>query len=167
MEKNKVILEVKNLKKYYGKIRGVEDVSIKLNSGEAYGFIGPNGAGKSTTIKTIMNLINATSGEVFINEKKNDKNDLELKEIIGYLPGEIYLYDDLTVKEMLDFHETFYKKDLNKRRKKLVKLLKLDETKKVEDLSLGNSKKLGIILALMHDLFMMIIFLSSVFGFAG
>ena len=54
MEKSKVILEVKNLKKYYGKIRGVEDVSIKLNSGEAYGFIGPNGAGKSTTIKTIL-----------------------------------------------------------------------------------------------------------------
>lgn len=151
MEKSKVILEVKNLKKYYGKIRGVEDVSIKLNSGEAYGFIGPNGAGKSTTIKTIMNLINATSGEIFINEKKNDKNDLELKELIGYLPGEIYLYDDLTVKEMLDFHETFYKKDVNKKRKKLVKLLKLDETKKVEDLSLGNSKKLGIILALMHE----------------
>ena len=91
MEKSKVILEVKNLKKYYGKIRGVDDVSIKLNSGEAYGFIGPNGAGKSTTIKTIMNLINATSGEIFINEKKNDKNDLELKELIGYLPGEIYL----------------------------------------------------------------------------
>ena len=151
MEKSKVILEVKNLKKYYGKIRGVEDVSIKLNSGEAYGFIGPNGAGKSTTIKTIMNLINATSGEIFIDEKKNDKKELELKELIGYLTGEIYLYDDLTVKEMLDFHETFYKKDVNKKRKKLVKLLKLDETKKVEDLSLGNSKKLGIILALMHE----------------
>jgi len=150
MNNNEVILEIRNLKKYYGKIRGVEDVSIKLRSGEAYGFIGPNGAGKSTTIKTIMNLINATSGTIFINGKENNKNDLELKRLIGYLPSEIYLYDDLTVKEMLDYHELFYG-NVNKRRKKLVKLLKLDESKNVEDLSLGNLKKLGIVLALMHE----------------
>ena len=151
MEEMENILEIINLKKYYGNIRGVEDVSIKLKSGEAYGFIGPNGAGKSTTIKTVMNLINATSGTILINGKKLDKNDLELKKIIGYLPSEIYLYDDLKVKEMLDFHESFYKKNINNRRKELVKLLKLDESKKIEDLSLGNLKKLGIILALMHE----------------
>jgi len=148
---SEVILEIKHLKKYYGKIRGVEDVSIKLNSGEAYGFIGPNGAGKSTTIRTLMNLINKTSGTILINGKELDKNDLEIKKLIGYLPSEIYLYDDLTVKEMLDFHESFYKKNLNKRRKQLVKLFKLDESKKVEDLSLGNTKKLGIVLAFMHE----------------
>jgi len=148
---NNSILELVNLKKYYGKIRGVEDVSLNLKEGEAYGFIGPNGSGKSTTIRTIMNLINKTSGEIFIEGKKLDKNDIKLKKIIGYLPSEVYLYDDLTVKEMLDFHESFYKKNINKRRKQLVKLLKLDESKKVEDLSLGNSKKLGIILALMHE----------------
>lgn len=151
MAEKENILEIKNLKKYYGKIRGVENLSIKLNSGEAYGFIGPNGAGKSTTIRTLMNLINKTSGTILIDGKELDKDDLELKKIIGYLPSEIYLYDDLTVKQMLDFHESFYKKDTSKRRKQLVKLLKLDESKKVEDLSLGNSKKLGIILALMHE----------------
>ena len=144
------VLEIRNLKKYYGKIRGVEDVSIKLNSGEVYGFIGPNGAGKSTTIRTLLNLINKTSGQILINGKEYDKNDLETKKMIGYLPSEIYLYDDLTVKQMLDFHESFYGGKL-KRRKQLVKLLKLDESKKVEDLSLGNSKKLGIILALLHE----------------
>jgi len=151
MKTNETILEIINLRKYYGKIRGVEDVSLKLKTGEVYGFIGPNGAGKSTTIKTIMNLINKTRGTIRINGKESNKNDLELKNIIGYLPSEIYLYDDLTVKEMLDFHESFYKKDINKRRKQLVELLKLDESKKVEDLSLGNSKKLGIVLALMHE----------------
>jgi len=151
MKKSETILEIINLKKYYGKIRGVEDVSIKINKGEIYGFIGPNGAGKSTTIRTLMNLINKTSGKILVNGKELDKNDLEVKELIGYLPSEICLYDDLTVKEMLDFHESFYKKDINKKRKELVKLLKLDESKKVEDLSLGNSKKLGIILALMHE----------------
>jgi len=142
--KEEIILEIKNLKKYYKDIRGVEDVSIKLKAGEAYGFIGPNGAGKSTTIRTLMGLINKTSGAIFIYGKELDKNDLEMKKLIGYLPSEVYFYDDLTVKQMLDFHESFYKKDINKKRKKLVKLLKLDETKRVEDLSLGNSKKLGI-----------------------
>lgn len=151
MRTNETILEIINLKKYYGKIRGVEDVSLKLKKGEVYGFIGPNGAGKSTTIKTIMNLINKTSGTILVNGKENNKDNLEIKKLIGYLPSEIYLYDDLTVKEMLDFHESFYKKDINKRRKQLVKLLNLDETKKVEDLSLGNTKKLGIVLALMHE----------------
>ena len=149
MTKN--ILEVKNLKKYYGDIRGVENISLSLKEGEAYGFIGPNGAGKSTTIKTIMNLINKTSGSITINGKENDKNNLELKRIIGYLPSEINLYSDLTVKEILNFHESFYDKDLTKRRNELVNLFKLDETKRIEDLSFGNLKKLGIILALMHE----------------
>ena len=145
------ILEIKNLKKYYGKIRGVENVSIRLNSGEVYGFIGPNGAGKSTTIRTLMNLINKTSGIITVNGKELDKDNLELKKIIGYLPSEIHLYDDLTVKEMLDFHASFYNEDHSKRRKQLIDLFKLDETKKVEDLSLGNSKKLAIVLALLHE----------------
>ena len=149
MTKN--ILEVKKLKKYYGDIRGVENVSFILKEGEAYGFIGPNGAGKSTTIKTIMNLINKTSGSITINGKENDKNNLELKRIIGYLPSEINLYSDLIVKEILNFHESFYDKDLTKRRNELVNLFKLDETKRIEDLSFGNLKKLGIILALIHE----------------
>jgi len=151
MMNDKIMIEVINLKKYYGKVRGVEDVSMKLESGEVYGFIGPNGSGKSTTIKTIMNLINKTSGIIRINGKENSKDSLQLKEIIGYLPSEINLYDDLTVKEMLDFHASFYKKDISKRKKQLIEVLNLDETKKIEDLSLGNLKKLGIVLALMHE----------------
>jgi len=151
MEINKPILEIINLKKYYGNIRGVEDVTISLNKGEVYGFIGPNGAGKSTTIKTIMNLINKTSGTILINGKENNINDLEIKRMIGYLPSEINLYGDLTVKEMLDFHKSFYKENISKRRRELVKILQLDEDKKIEELSFGNLKKLGIVLALMHS----------------
>ena len=145
------ILEIKKLKKYYGNTRGVEDVSLTLNKGDIYGFIGPNGAGKSTTIRTIMGLINKTSGNIFIKGKELDKDDIETKKIIGYLPSEINLYDDMTVKELFDYHESFYDKDLSKRRKELVKLLKIDEKKKIDDLSLGNSKKVGIVLALMHE----------------
>lgn len=145
------ILEIQNLTKYYGKVKGVENLSLKLEEGEIFGFIGPNGAGKSTTIRSIMNLINKTSGKVLIEDKEFNKNDIDIKEKIGYLPSEIYLYDDLTVKEMLDYHEKFYKKDIHKRRLELVQRLQLDEKKKIEDLSLGNLKKLGIILALVHE----------------
>ena len=147
----KIILEIKNLTKYYGKILGVKNLSLSLKEGEVFGFIGPNGAGKSTTIRSIMNLINKTEGTVLIDGEEFDKNDAHINELIGYLPSEIHLYEDFTVKEMIDYHESFYKKDIHKKRKELVKRLKLDETKKVEDLSLGNAKKLGIILAFMHE----------------
>lgn len=144
------VLEIKNLTKYYDKVLGVENLSLTLEKGEVFGFIGPNGAGKSTTIRSVMNLINKTEGEVYLNGEKLAKKCARLKEEIGYLPSEIHLYDDLTVKEMLDYHETFYKKNIHKRRLDLVKRLKLDETKKIEELSLGNLKKVGIILAFMH-----------------
>ena len=78
-------------------------------------------------------------------------DDINVKRIIGYLPSEINLYDDMTVAELLDYHESFYHKDLSKRKKELVKLLKIDLNKKIEDLSLGNLKKVGIVLALMHE----------------
>ena len=147
----KSILEIQNLTKYYGKIKGVENLSLKLEEGEIFGFIGPNGAGKSTTIRSIINLINKTSGKVLIENKEFNKDDVEIKEKIGYLPSEIYLYDDLTVEKMLDYHESFYKKNIHNRRIELVKRFELDEKKKIEDLSLGNLKKLGIILAFMHE----------------
>ena len=147
----KNILEIQNLTKYYGKVKGVENLSLKLEEGEIFGFIGPNGAGKSTTIRSIMNLINKTSGKVLIENEEFNKDNIKLKEKIGYLPREIYIYDDLTVKEMLDYHESFYKKNIHNRRIELVKRLELDEKKKIEDLSLGNLKKLGIILAFMNE----------------
>ena len=129
MRKN--ILEIQNLTKYYGKIKGVENLSLKLEKGEIFGFIGPNGAGKSTTIRAIMNIINKTSGKILIDNEVFNKDNINQKEKIGYLPSEIYLYDDLTVKEMLDYHEKFYKRNIH--------------------LSLGNLKKLGIVLAFMHE----------------
>ena len=145
------MLKIDKLTKYYGKIKGIENLSLELNEGEIFGFIGPNGAGKSTTIKCIMNLINKNSGDIYIDGKINNKDDLELKEIIGYLPSEISLYDDMTVKQILDYNAQFYKKDTSLKRKELVTKFQLDESKKVEQLSLGNLKKLGIVLALVHD----------------
>ena len=145
------ILEIKNLTKYYGKTLGIKNLSLSLEEGEIFGFIGPNGAGKSTTIRSIMNLINKTEGKVYINGEEFTKDKIEIKKIIGYLPSEMHLYEDLTVKEILDYHESFYKENIHKRRKELVKRLQLDESKKIEDLSLGNTKKIGIVLAFMHN----------------
>ena len=148
---NQSFISLKHLKKYYGESRGIEDVSFNIKKGEIYGFIGPNGAGKSTTIRTIMGLINKTSGNIYINGKELDMNDINTKKIIGYLPSEVNLYSDMTIKQILDYHESFYNKDTSKRRKELVKLLKLDENKLIEDLSLGNLKKVGILLSLIHE----------------
>ena len=145
------ILEIKNLTKSYGKSRGVIDVNLEIEKGTIYGFIGPNGAGKSTTIKCIMNLINKNSGEVFVDGKLFLKKNNELKNKIGYLPSEIHLYDELKVKEMIKYSESFYKKDCSKRVSELVNKLDIDTNKKIEELSLGNLKKLGIVLALMHE----------------
>ena len=145
------VIELKHLKKYYGTTRGIEDVSMKIEKGEIYGFIGPNGAGKSTTIRTIMSLVNKTDGEVYLFGKELDKDDLEMKKKIGYLPSEIHLYDGMSVSELLDYHASFYQEDLSKRRKDLVKMFKIDEKKKIGGLSLGNLKKVGIVLAFMHE----------------
>ncbi len=149
------ILEIKNLTKYYGEVKGVENLSLTIDKGEIFGFIGPNGAGKSTTIRSVMNLINKNSGTVLVDGKEFLQDDLETKRKIGYLPSEVFLYDDLTVGGILDYHEGFFKKygdadGIHSRRCELVSRLKLDESKMIEDLSLGNLKKTGIILALMH-----------------
>ena len=73
------VIELKNLKKYYGDIKGIERVSFKINAGEIYGFIGPNGAGKSTTIRTIMGLINKTSGSILINGEEINHDNKKIK----------------------------------------------------------------------------------------
>lgn len=151
----KHMLEIKNLTKYYGQVKGVENLSLTLDSGEIFGFIGPNGAGKSTTIRSVMHLINKNAGQVFVDGKEFLRDDVETKRKIGYLPSEVFLYDDLSVGAIFDYHEGYYKKQANaseihERRKELADRLKLDESKMIEDLSLGNLKKTGIILALMH-----------------
>ena len=148
---NNPVIEIKHLKKYYGSSRGVEDVSLKINKGEIYGFIGPNGAGKSTTIRTLMGLINKSSGNIYINGKEFFKDDIDTKRKIGYLPSEVNLYGNMTIEALFNYHQTFYNQDYHQRQNELIKLLKIDKNKKIEDLSLGNLKKVGIVLSLMHE----------------
>ena len=146
-----MILQINNLTKYSGKQKGVEHVSLDLKEGEIFGLIGPNGAGKSTTIRSVMNMLNKTEGTVTFLGKPLDKNSIDLKRQIGYLPGEVYLYEDMKVSQMLDYHQSFFKENLQKKRDYLVSALQVDVNKKIEDLSLGNRKKVGIVLSMMHD----------------
>lgn len=142
------MLRIEGLTKYYGKILGVENLDLEINEGEIFGFIGPNGAGKSTTIRSVLGLINKNEGSIFIN---NEEFNVNMLEDIGYLPSEINLYDNYTVSQMIEYSDSFYKKDCKKKANKLLKKLDLDKKKKIDELSLGNLKKLGIVLALMHD----------------
>lgn len=145
------IIEIKNLTKYYGKSRGVIDLSFDIKEGEIFGFIGPNGAGKSTTIRTLLNLIHPTSGECTIFGLDTRKHPAKIAEDIGYIPSEIFYYDNMKVKDLLKYSASFYKKDSKKRMNELVELMELDVNKKIRDLSLGNKKKVGIVQGLMHE----------------
>ena len=145
------MLKIEKLTKYYDNIRGVENLSLELEDGEIFGFIGPNGAGKSTTVKCIMNFINKTSGNIYINNILVKDKNFEYKNLIGYLPSEIHLYDDYTVLEMFKYSSLFYSNKALKRALELSKRLELETNIKIENLSLGNLKKVGIVLALMHE----------------
>lgn len=145
------MLKIEKLTKYYKKVVGIKDLTLTINKGEIFGFIGPNGSGKSTTIRCIMNFIRKNSGRIYIDEKQINYGDFLYKSDIGYLPGEVFLYDDYKVIDMLNYASSLYKKDCSKKIKELVKLFKVDVNKKISELSLGNKKKVGIIIALMHD----------------
>jgi ABC-2 type transport system ATP-binding protein len=145
------IIEIKNLTKYYGKQKGIEDVTFKVEAGEIFGFIGPNGAGKSTTIRTLLSLIYPTSGSATIFGKDIVEYGHEIKEEIGYLPSEVFYYDNMKVIDILKYSASFYKKDCSKRMYELAEIMDLDLSKKVDDLSYGNKKKVGIVQGLLHE----------------
>lgn len=147
-------IETTKLTKYYGKSLGIVDVDLVVKEGEIFGFIGPNGAGKSTTIRTLLGLIHPTSGSATIFGKDITKYGPEIKEEIGYLPSEVFYYDDMRVIDLLKYSGSFYKKDprtISKRIKELAAYLDLDLKKKIDDLSYGNKKKVGIIQGLLHE----------------
>ncbi|MHC0035448.1 ABC transporter ATP-binding protein [Pseudoneobacillus sp. C159] len=145
------VIEIQNLTKSYGKARGITDISFSVEEGEIFGFIGPNGAGKSTTIRTLLSLIYPTSGSAKIFGKDCIQFAPEIKKEIGYLPSEVFYYDNMKVKDLLNYSASFYKKDCRKRIKELAEIMDLDLNKKIDDLSLGNKKKVGIVQGLLHE----------------
>ncbi len=145
------VIEINNLTKYYGKSRGIIDVSFNVEAGEIFGFIGPNGAGKSTTIRTLLGLIKPTSGTAFIFGKNCFTDGKEILKDVGYLPSEVFYYDGMKVIDLLMYSASFYKKDCTKRIYELAEIMDLDLNKKIEELSFGNKKKVGIVQGLLHE----------------
>ena len=145
------VIEIKNLTKYYGKARGIIDVSFNVEEGEIFGFIGPNGSGKSTTIRTLLSLIYPTSGSATIFGKDCIKFAPVIAKEIGYLPSEVFYYDKMRVIDLLNYSASFYKKDCSKRIKDLAEIMDLDLKKRIDDLSYGNKKKVGIVQGLLHE----------------
>ena len=145
------VIEVKDLTKYYGKSRGIIDVSFNVEDQEIFGFIGPNGAGKSTTIRLFLSLIYPTSGEAKIFGKDCIKYGPEIRQEIGYLPSEVFYYEGMKVLDLLKYSASFYKKDCTKRLYELSELMELDLKRRIDDLSYGNKKKVGIVQGLLHS----------------
>jgi len=145
------VIEVSQLTKYYGKARGIVDVSFQVDEGEIFGFIGPNGAGKSTTIRLFCSLIYPSSGTARIFGKDCFKDGPEIRQEIGYLPSEVFYYERMKVVDLLKYSASFYQKDCTKRLYELAEIMELDLKRRIDDLSYGNKKKVGIVQGLLHQ----------------
>ena len=145
------IIQIENLTKYYGRARGIIDLNLSVREGEFFGFIGPNGAGKSTTIRILLGLITATSGQTKILGLDISKEKNKILSKIGYLPSEAVFYSGMKVKDVLKLSAKLRKKDCTAEAKKLCDRLQLDINRKVDELSFGNRKKVAIVSALQHQ----------------
>ena len=145
------IIEINKLTKYYGKSRGIVDVSFNVQEGEIFGFIGPNGAGKSTTIRTLLALIYPSSGSAKIFGKDCIQEGAAIRRHIGYLPSEVFYYDNMKVIDLLKYSASFYPNVRHNRINELAEIMDLDLKRKIDDLSYGNKKKVGIVQGLLHS----------------
>ena len=144
-------IKTENLTKFYGKSRGIIDVSLSIDEGEFFGFIGPNGAGKSTLIRTLLGLIAPTSGRAEIFGLDIVTERTKILKSVGYMPSEAKFYSGMRVGEMLDLSAKLRGVDCTAEQKLLCERLELDTSRKIDELSLGNRKKVGIVTALQHN----------------
>ena len=140
-----------NLTKYYGKSRGIMELNLSVEKGECFGFIGPNGAGKSTTIRTLLGLISPTSGSALIFGKDITKEKEAILQNIGYLPSEAVFYSGMKVKDVLKLSADMRRMNCTEEAQKLCDRLQLDPSRKVDELSFGNRKKVAIVCALQSN----------------
>jgi len=146
------IIECKNLSKFYGKHRGIENLSLEVKKGEIFGFLGPNGAGKTTTIRTLLGFLHKTSGEGSVFGLDISNESIQIRKKIAYLPGELGLYVGMTGRQNLKYLLSLYNVDVEwEKVEKLAKRLNFDMDKKVKELSKGNKQKIGNILVLAPD----------------
>ena len=151
MADGKKIIEVEHLTRDYGGRRGVFDVSFQVAAGEVFGFLGPNGAGKTTTIRHLMGFLKAKEGGCRINGLDCFRDREKVQQMLGYLPGEISFFDDMTGVEFLDFVSGYRKDKGESRRKELMDMFDLNPHGKIKKMSKGMKQKVGIVAAFMHD----------------
>ena len=143
-------IEIQNLTKSYGKARGVKNLSLKVEKGDIFGFLGPNGAGKSTTIRSLLGLIRFQEGSASILGIDVKKNQREVLKKVGYMPSEAMFYPSMKVRDVLKFAADMQKKDCKEESGKLCDRLQVPIEKRIEELSLGNRKKVSIVCAMQH-----------------
>jgi len=147
----KYVIETEKLTKTYGKNRGISDLELKVEEGDFFGFIGPNGAGKSTTIRTLLGLISPTGGKARVLGCDILTEKQKILTNTGYLPSEINFYRGMKVREVIKYAADLRRVKCKDKSDKLAERLGLDPEKKVEELSLGNRKKVGIVCAVQHS----------------
>ena len=144
-------VETNKLTKTYGKSRGITELSLVVPEGDFFGFIGPNGAGKSTTIRTLLGLIHATGGSASVLGEDIVTGRKQILERTGYLPSEISFYNGMKVRDVIRLSASLRGKRCEDKASTLIERLGLDTEKKVDELSLGNRKKVGIVCAIQHE----------------
>ena len=145
------VINVQNLTRDYGSGKGIFDVSLSVDEGEVFGFLGPNGAGKTTTIRHLMGFIKPHKGSCQINGMDCLKHRDEIQKTLGYIPGEISFFDDMTGKEFLKFISDYRGLSKNNRMQEMLERFELDPKGKIKKMSKGMKQKLGIAAAFIHD----------------
>ena len=150
MKNQKSAISIQNLTKYYGKHKAVDGLSLNVERGDIFGFLGPNGAGKSTTIRSLLGLIAFQEGEAEILGMDVKTHHREILGKIGYMPSEATFYPSMKVKEVIRFAADMRKLDCTAEAQMLCERLQVDQNKRIEELSLGNRKKVSIVCAMQH-----------------
>lgn len=145
------VIKTENLTKYYGKARGIIGLDLEVKQGECFGFIGPNGAGKSTTIRTLLGLISPTSGSAKVLGKDIVTQKQDILRETGYLPSEAVFYSGMKVRDILRLSANLRGKDCSREAALLCERLALDTSRKADELSFGNRKKVAIVCALQSN----------------
>jgi ABC-2 type transport system ATP-binding protein len=144
-------IRTKQLTRYYGKTAGIIDLDLEVQVGEVFGFLGPNGAGKTTTIRTLMDIIRPTSGSATLLGFDSKDASLEARRRIGFLPGDLEMYETMTARQMCEFFGGLRDVDVTKGMEMFAERLDLDLDKTIGSYSSGNRQKVGIVQAFMHE----------------
>ncbi len=145
------MIQVTDLSKVYSNGKGVFDLDFQVAEGEVFGFLGPNGAGKTTTIRMLLGFTNPTKGKSSINGLDARTKTEDIQKFLGYVPGEIAFFDNMTGTEFLDFMNRMRGSNGNSRQKELIDLLELETKGRIRKMSKGMKQKLGLVAAFMHD----------------